>query len=102
MRALNAAPLVTATTRAPGRWRSAGSSAPVSAKWPRWFTPNCISKPSAVRRRGNAITPALATSTSTPAPSDTIRSANARTDANDARSSTSTRTVASGTSRSTS
>ena len=24
----------------------------MSAKWPRWFVPNCISKPSAVRRSG--------------------------------------------------
>ena len=39
------------------------------AKWPRWLVPNCISKPSAVRRRGRAITPALLTSTSRPSTS---------------------------------
>ena len=34
------------------------------AKWPRWFVPNCISWPCAVRRSGSAMTPALFISTS--------------------------------------
>ena len=33
-------------TREPGVASSSGSSRAVSAKWPRWFTPNCISTPS--------------------------------------------------------
>src|SRR5829696_4298380 len=35
------------------------SSRPVSAKWPRWFVPIWVSKPSLVRASGTAITPAL-------------------------------------------
>src|SRR5580765_1807077 len=62
----------------------AGSSRLVSAKWPRWLVPICISKPSAVLACGIAITPALLISTS-------IRpdqsSANALTDSSEARSS---------------
>lgn len=56
--------LETVTTRAAGVSRSVGSSSPVSAKWPRWFVPNCVSKPSAVVPYGSAITPALLTSRS--------------------------------------
>ena len=36
----------------------------MSAKWPRWFVPICISKPSAVCACGMFITPALLISTS--------------------------------------
>ena len=42
-----------------------GSSRLVSAKWPRWLVPICISNPSAVRCSGTFITPALLISTST-------------------------------------
>ena len=45
-------PLLTVTTRDPGVASRAASSSPVSAKWPRWLVPSCISKPSAVSRRG--------------------------------------------------
>lgn len=38
---------------------SVSSSKLVRRKWPRWLTPSCISKPSAVRDRGQRITPAL-------------------------------------------
>src|SRR5690606_2442307 len=55
--------LLTVTTRAPGVASSRSRRRPVSAKWPRWFVPSCISKPSAVSRRGIAITPALLTRT---------------------------------------
>ena len=44
----------TVTTRAPGAASSAGSSRPVSAKWPRWLVPNCSSKPSSVGLPGAA------------------------------------------------
>ena len=53
------------TTRGVRPPPSAPSSRPVSAKWPRWLVPNCSSKPSAVSRRGGAITPALLSSRST-------------------------------------
>ena len=53
--------LETFTTREPAVARIRGSSRPESAKWPRWLVPSCISKPSAVLRRGIAITPALFT-----------------------------------------
>ena len=29
----------------------------VNRKWPKWFVPNCISKPSLVSQRGHIITP---------------------------------------------
>ena len=45
-------------------WASAGSRPRVRAMWPRWLVPSCISNPSAVSRRGMAITPALLTSRS--------------------------------------
>ena len=61
-----------------------GSSRLVSAKWPRWLVPICISKPSLVRCSGTAMTPALLISTSM-APSHS--SANAWMDARSARSS---------------
>src|SRR5690625_1878101 len=54
--------LDTVTTRSPMR----SSSRPVSAKCPRWLTPNWVSKPSAVRRIGMFMMPALLTSTSKP------------------------------------
>ena len=47
------------TTREPAVARRSGSSRAVRAKWPRWLTPMCISKPSAVRPRSTAISPAL-------------------------------------------
>ena len=61
----------------------------MSAKWPRWLVPNWSSKPSAVRRRGGAITPALLTSRSRPSWLAAKRSANDRTEARLARSSSS-------------
>mmetsp|Transcript_8242 Transcript_8242/g.14178 ORF Transcript_8242/g.14178 Transcript_8242/m.14178 type:complete len:225 (+) Transcript_8242:522-1196(+) len=52
--------LDTTTTRAEGAFSSNGSSSPVRAKWPKWFTPNCSSKPSLVSCLwGIAMTPAL-------------------------------------------
>mmetsp|Transcript_47254 Transcript_47254/g.103026 ORF Transcript_47254/g.103026 Transcript_47254/m.103026 type:complete len:228 (-) Transcript_47254:103-786(-) len=52
--------LDTTTTRAEGAFSSNGSSSPVRAKWPKWFTPNCCSKPSLVSCRwGIAMTPVL-------------------------------------------
>src|ERR1700744_1420718 len=51
--------LVTVTPRDPGVRSSAGSRSAVSVQWPRWSTPNCISKPSTVRASAMAITPAL-------------------------------------------
>jgi hypothetical protein len=41
-----------------------GKRRAVNRKWPRWLVPNCISKPSAVRASGHAMTPALLTRTS--------------------------------------
>src|SRR3954452_4546697 len=93
MRPIWWAPLDIVTTRAPGRSSSAGSSSPVSAKWPRWFVPSCISNPSAVVRRGSAITPALLKSRSR-SPSHAL--ANSRTDARSARSRRATSMAASG------
>ena len=70
--------------------RSAGISSAVSAKWPRWSTPNCISKPSSVRRSGIPITPALLTSRSIVSWAARIGSAASRTDASEPRSSATT------------
>jgi DNA-binding PadR family transcriptional regulator len=64
------------------------SSRPVSAKGPRKLVPICISKPSAVRRSGTAMTPALFTSRST----RSTPSAKRRTDPRSARSSRRTST----------
>ena len=47
----------TVTTRDSPAASSAGSSRPVSAKWPRWLVPNCSSKPSEVRRNRAAPSP---------------------------------------------
>ena len=69
---------------------TSGSSRFVSAKWPRWFVPNCSSKPSAVRERGGTMTPALLTSRSS---GPLQPSANSRTDARLARSSRRTSVV---------
>src|SRR2546421_257160 len=55
--------------------------------WPRWLVPNCSSKPSAVRGRGGAITPALLISRSI---SPSQAAANSRTDSTLARSSSRT------------
>ncbi|OAR25684.1 hypothetical protein A8W25_08990 [Streptomyces sp. ERV7] len=78
-------PLETDTTRAAGAARSRDRSRPVSAKWPRWFTPNCRSKPSVVLPYGSAITPALLTRRSSV--SWRYVSAKARTEDRSARSS---------------
>ena len=77
------------TTRASSRPSISGSSRLVSAKWPRWLVPNWSSKPSAVWRRGGAITPALLISRSRPSWLAAKRSANDRTEARLARSSSS-------------
>ena len=51
--------------RAPARRRAAAAASRLtSTKWPRWLVPNCVSKPSAVVPCGQAMTPALAISTS--------------------------------------
>src|ERR1700758_5490405 len=50
-----------------------------NTKWPRWLVPNCVSKPSAVRPNGVAITPALAITTSKGSPFASNASAQART-----------------------
>lgn len=64
----------------------------MSAKWPRWLVPICISKPSTVSRRGMAMTPALFTSTSRRGWSRRNRSAKARTEPRFATSSSATST----------
>ena len=97
MRPIIAAGLLTVTTLAPGRASRRSSSKPVRAKWPRWLVPNCISKPSAVSRRGMAITPALLTRMFKPSCSAENPAANFRTEARSARSSGSSRTSAAGT-----
>mmetsp|Transcript_20293 Transcript_20293/g.68893 ORF Transcript_20293/g.68893 Transcript_20293/m.68893 type:complete len:240 (+) Transcript_20293:1455-2174(+) len=52
--------------RGAGDFITRSQSSLVSAKWPRWFVPNCRSNPSAVSwRSGRAMTPALSMSTST-------------------------------------
>ena len=60
----------------------------VSAKWPRWFVPNCVSNPSWVRPNGVNITPALFISTSMTGATSAICAAAARTLASEARSTT--------------
>src|SRR4051794_40619898 len=88
--------LVTVTIRAAGARRRAGRSSAVSAQWPRWLVPNCISKPSAVRRSGMPITPALLTRRSSVSWAARMRSAAARTEAWFERSSSTTSSDASG------
>ncbi len=56
--------LAVTTTRAPAVFASVGSSKVLSAKQPRWLTPNCSSKPCLVRVSGGRITPALLMSAS--------------------------------------
>ncbi|SKU91663.1 Uncharacterised protein [Mycobacteroides abscessus subsp. abscessus] len=68
-------------TRGASAASSDGSSASVSTKWPRWFTPICISNPSAVRCNGIAMTPALFSSTSMVGAWVRMASAADRTDA---------------------
>src|SRR4051794_22553003 len=82
--------LLTVTTRASRVSRRRSSSNPVRAKWPRWFVPSCISKPSAVVALGTAITPALLISRSSCSLRACRRSPKSRTDARLARSSSST------------
>ena len=80
IRPIRCAPEDTVTTRSV----IFGSSRLVSAKCPRWFTPSCISNPSAVRPNGTAITPALLIKTSN---GSVVSAANARTESRLARSS---------------
>ena len=80
-------------TREPGVASNSGSSRAVSAKWPRWFTPNCISAPSPVRASSIAMSPALLTSRSS---RPERPAANAATLSRSARSSAPTSTVAAG------
>ena len=61
-----------------------GNSRLVNANGPRWFTPICISNPSAVRPNGSAMTPALLIKTSN---GSVVSAANARTESRLARSS---------------
>jgi hypothetical protein len=51
--------LLTVTTRERATGSSRSSSRPVKAKWPKWFVPNCNSKPSLVVDLGVYMTPAL-------------------------------------------
>jgi hypothetical protein len=88
--------LLTVTTRASSLPRIASSISPVRAKWPRWLVPSCSSNPSAVWRRGGAITPALLISRSSPAWAMPKRSAKARTEARLERSSSSSAREAAG------
>src|SRR4051812_35640689 len=83
---MRCAPDATLTTRS----RICGSSRLVSAKWPRWLVPICISKPSLVCDCGRAMTPALLTRMWR---SPSHASANARTEERSARSSDRTSTV---------
>ena len=89
MRPIRCALLESVTTRASSRPSISPISRPVSAKWPRWLVPNWSSKPSAVLRRGVAITPALLISRSRPWWPARKRSANSRTESRLARSSSS-------------
>ena len=73
---------------------SSGRSRFTSTKWPRWLVPNWVSKPSAVRPSGVAITPALAMITSRRSWSASTPSVNARTEASDARSTSRSSTAA--------
>jgi hypothetical protein len=66
MRPVRCAVLDSVTTRPSVRPSIVSIRRPVSAKWPRWLVPNCSSNPSAVWRRGVAITPALLISRSSP------------------------------------
>lgn len=53
---------LTETIRALSAAASAGCRPTARAKWPRWLTANCVSRPSGVRvSSGGAITPALLT-----------------------------------------
>lgn len=70
---------------------SRGKSRSVSRKCPTWFTPKSISSPSTVSWRWRVMTPAFATSTSSRANIARKASANARTEASEARSSCITR-----------
>ncbi len=58
----------------------------MSTQWPRWLTPNCISKPSAVRRSGIAMRPALLMRMSTAGWASAMAAAPARTESSEARS----------------
>src|SRR5918994_1568261 len=76
---MRCAPEATVTTRSV----TCSSRRLVSAKWPRWFVPIWVSKPSLVRPSGTAMTPALLIRRSR---SPSQSSANARTDSSAARS----------------
>ena len=74
----------------PGVRKTVGMRRDVSAKWPWWFTPICISRPSSVVSRfGNAMTPALFIRTSRRPYFSSNAAANRSTEDNDARSSVS-------------
>lgn len=79
--------LLTVTTREPGTGSIRSSSSPVSAKWPRWLVPNCISKPSRVVCLGVYITPALLISRSMRSSRDRSAAAAVRTESSEVRSS---------------
>lgn len=49
----------TVTIRAGAELRILGNRSDVNRKCPKWFTPNCVSKPSWVLPLGHAITPAI-------------------------------------------
>ena len=66
--------------------RSRGQEQPVSAKWPRWFVPNCISKPSAVRWCGYGHHPGVVDETIEPSTEESTSAAHRRTDDRSARS----------------
>ena len=83
---LNRCPADVRLTIRAGPPASSGRSRFTSTKWPRWLVPNWVSKPSAVRPSGVAMTPALAMMTSSRSWSASTPSVKARTDARDARS----------------
>mmetsp|Transcript_9219 Transcript_9219/g.23112 ORF Transcript_9219/g.23112 Transcript_9219/m.23112 type:complete len:266 (-) Transcript_9219:106-903(-) len=86
----------TVTTRdEPASFRQ-GSRRPVSAKWPRWLVPSCISNPSSVSMYGQFMTPALLSSTCMGLARARNSSAKARMLASEARSSFSKVSLASG------
>ncbi len=95
-----AAMLLTVTTRADSAARNRSSSRPVNAKWPKWFVPNCNSKPSLVSCRcGGVMTPALLIRMSIGRPSAVSSSPSVATLGSDDRSSCRMLSLAWGTSR---
>ena len=84
--------------RAPPAAMSCGTSSLVNSKCPRWFVPNCVSKPSAVRPNGVNITPALFISTWIADEMAPIATAADRTSASEVRSNRPSTSRAAGTS----